>query len=109
MNESEIKQAATAYTDKIFGKAAINNVRTACEHGFIAGAEANTLNPISVKDRLPLEAGRYLCWVEEINSLGISGYWWNCSYGKLHGFTDNLKNMHVTHWMPLPSPPNTQP
>lgn len=65
-------------------------------------------NWISIEDKLPKEGGRYWCYVEYINDLGKSNFQWNCSFDpntKL--FSDNLERMNVTHWMLLPSPPNT--
>ena len=63
---------------------------------------------VKVEDGLPKEAGRYLCWVTEQNDLGKSGFVWNCCF-HIHeeSWSDNLKEMHVTHWQPLPSPPKT--
>lgn len=69
--------------------------------------ESDAVGWIDAKEKLPEEDGRYLCYVEEVNCLGISRYVWNCSYGSLHGFTDNCQSMNVTHWMPLPEPPST--
>jgi len=60
---------------------------------------------VSVLDRLPEEGGRYLCVVEEQNDLGKSAFVWNCSYSERHGFMDNLQEVTVTHWMPLPEAP----
>ena len=62
----------------------------------------------SVKDKLPKEIGRYLCYVEEMSDLGVSHYQWNCSYGYVGKhktfITDN--GGIVTHWMKLPDPPS---
>ena len=61
---------------------------------------------VKVSDGLPEEAGRYLCWVTEQNDLGKSGFVWNCCF-HIHeeSWSDNLKEMRVTHWMPLPQKP----
>lgn len=63
---------------------------------------------ISVEDGLPEEGGRYWCYVEEINDLGISHFQWNCSYHEVEKrFSDrSLNGGKVTHWQPLPAPPN---
>jgi hypothetical protein len=77
---------------------------------------------ISVKDRLPEENGRYLCYVKAKRRTGFIG-----TYGfveNLHEFdemffkgenrsgfiTDDdrlgfVEIENVTHWMPLPEPP----
>lgn len=63
---------------------------------------------ISVTNGLPKEGGRYWCYVEEINDLGISYFQWNCSYNAVEKrFSDMyLQNGEkVTHWMPLVDPP----
>lgn len=63
-------------------------------------------NWISVKDRLPYDNSRYLCYCQDINSLGISYYQWNCCYHvNTKTFTDALRTVTVTHWMKLPEPP----
>lgn len=60
----------------------------------------------------PPEGGRYWCYCEEINSLGMSHFQWNCSYSPTEKtFSDNLQTIKVTHWMPLadvPSRPSAQ-
>ena len=37
---------------------------------------------ISIKDRLPKEGGRYWCYLEHQNDLGLSNFQWNCSYNE---------------------------
>jgi len=61
---------------------------------------------IACADRMPEEGGRYWCYVEEINSLGRSHYQWNCSWNGEEWGGEALSG-RVTHWMPLPSPPET--
>jgi hypothetical protein len=62
---------------------------------------------ISVEDRLPEEGGRYWCYVEEVNDLGISHYEWNCYFDPNNKeFRDDLKTMKVTHWTYLIGSPN---
>ncbi|WP_373326128.1 DUF551 domain-containing protein [Cronobacter turicensis] len=59
---------------------------------------------IPCSERMPEEGGRYLCYVEEINSLGKSHYQWNCSWnGDVWG--GEALYGRVTHWQPLPEPP----
>ena len=61
---------------------------------------------ISVKDKLPSDdIGRVLAWVVEQNSLGKCGFVWNCSHSN-GVFSDKFETFQVTHWMPLPEPPN---
>lgn len=54
----------------------------------------------------PKESGRYWCYVKEVNDLGISTFQWNCAYDKENNtWSDNLQNMSVTYWQPLPPAP----
>lgn len=65
-------------------------------------------NWISVKDSLPKENGRFWCYVQEVNDLGISHFQWNCAYSREDNrWSDNFESMSVTHWQPLPNPPKT--
>lgn len=60
---------------------------------------------ISVKNP-PSERGRYWCYCREVNDLGISYFQWNCCYDeKENTWSDNLKNIDVTHWTNLLPPP----
>ncbi|HCR4030179.1 TPA: DUF551 domain-containing protein [Morganella morganii] len=59
---------------------------------------------IKCSERMPEESGRYLCYVEEVNCLGKSHYQWNCSWNG-ECFRDDALSGRVTHWMPLPQPP----
>jgi hypothetical protein len=64
---------------------------------------------IPVSERLPEESGRYLCYVKEINDLGISYFQWNCAFNKNdNSWSDKLVRMEVTHWQPLPEPPKSK-
>jgi hypothetical protein len=64
---------------------------------------------IPVSERLPEESGRYLCYVKEINDLGISYFQWNCAFNKNDtSWSDKLVRMEVTHWQPLPEPPKSK-
>lgn len=63
---------------------------------------------ISVNDELPKEGGRYWCYLEHQNDLGLSYLQWNCSYNENEKrFSDKYltDGEKVTHWMPLPEPP----
>jgi uncharacterized protein DUF551 len=66
---------------------------------------------ISVDERLPIESGRYWCYVQQLTDLGFSYFQWNCDYNvQLSRFADmTLKGGHqITHWMSLPVPPKQQ-
>ena len=52
----------------------------------------------------PKEIGRYWCYVEEQNDIGVSHYQWNCSWNCEEWGGEGLTGV-VTHWMPLPSAP----
>lgn len=57
-------------------------------------------------ETLPKEGGRYWCFITEINDLGKSSFQWNCYYDdRDKTFRDSHQIMNVTHWMPLPIPP----
>jgi hypothetical protein len=67
---------------------------------------------ISVDERLPVESGRYWCYVQHLTDLGFSYFQWNCDYNaQLQRFSDmTLKDgENVTHWRRLPPPPKTLP
>lgn len=55
----------------------------------------------------PKEIGRYWCYVEEQNDLGVSHYQWNCSWNGDEWSGECLTGV-VTHWMPLLSAPEQQ-
>ncbi|QXV72946.1 hypothetical protein [Edwardsiella phage PVN06] len=59
---------------------------------------------IKCSEQMPEEFGRYWCYVEEQNSLGKSNYQWNCSWNG-DVWSDKALTGRVTHWMPLPNPP----
>jgi hypothetical protein len=79
--------------------------------GFRSGALWQSSQPINSGwvsvETPPKESGRYWCYVEEVNDLGISHYQWNCSYnvGENRWSDQDHFFVTVTHWMPLPSPP----
>lgn len=58
------------------------------------------MNWISVEDRLPEFGESILAWD---NSVECICFGW---YSKDHGFTETTRFIkEVTHWMPLPEPP----
>lgn len=61
---------------------------------------------ISVKDRLPERAGRYLC----VKRIGKSGMVYvQLMNGDSYGFSmEHIYTDDVTHWMPLPEPPKEE-
>ncbi|EEO5603462.1 DUF551 domain-containing protein [Salmonella enterica] len=80
----------------------------------VENAESRCGNPkvspdgwIPVSERMPEESGRYWCYVEEQNSLGKSHYQWNCSWNG-QAWSDRALSGRVTHWMPLPEPPQEE-
>lgn len=72
---------------------------------------------ISVKDKLPKENGTYIVYTHDGNSATgwiwyddvvvvaeyTFGIWWWCENGNDFDITNN-----VTHWMPLPDPPQME-
>lgn len=60
---------------------------------------------ISVKDRLPEDDADYLVWLYDACTVERAMY-----YGDGEWLTEELDNLtrFVTHWMPLPEPPNEQ-
>ncbi|EGF6525690.1 DUF550 domain-containing protein [Salmonella enterica] len=80
----------------------------------VENAESRCGNPkvspdgwIPVSERMPEESGRYWCYVEEQNSLGKSHYQWNCSWNG-QAWSEKALSGRVTHWMPLPEPPQEE-
>jgi len=56
------------------------------------------LNPwISVEDRLPKEGAHILCYEPSCDRSVYAMEW------------ENMLNGYVTHWMPLPNPPESSP
>ena len=65
--------------------------------------ETATIAWVSCSDRLPEQDGRYLVWRVSItggNVCVIVGFWAGVFHLGEYGHHDN-----VTHWMPLPAPP----
>lgn len=68
------------------------------------GVDVDGLGWRRCKDELPLETGRYWCYVESITDLGKSHYQWNYPFTEGEGWhTEN--GDQVTHWRELPEPP----
>ena len=72
---------------------------------------------ISVEDRLPEESGLYITfgctavpvrWLHNFDKdIGKFGAWWNYEPdGKEHPRYRFIEAGNITHWMPLPEPPN---
>jgi hypothetical protein len=66
---------------------------------------------ISIKDRLPEEDGIYLtyglCHDEKTYSVVTSDWYngnWYFDHSDLH-YSEDEKDKYITHWMPLPKPP----
>ena len=72
-----------------------------------------TLTPqnewVSVEDRLPGASGNYICAAKDKNGCAwtIPGEW-NVEMKTWFGEFGEIKNV-VTHWMPLPAPPDRRP
>lgn len=64
---------------------------------------------VRVEDRLPEEGGRYWCYVEEVNDLGVAHYQWNISYHEIEKRFYTANGDQVTHWMKLPDMPLPEP
>ena len=106
MTEQEIQQKAEElYQDRMSDDYCFGSY-----HGFLQGAKWMQEQDewISVETP-PKEGGRYLAVVKELNDLGYCTYVWNCCYHEVENrWSDNLKNMTVTHWQNLPQPPKTK-
>ena len=70
-----------------------------------AAGQASREQWISVDERLPIEEK----WVLVIADGAMNCAWYNDQRGWDNGFNERPKNIRIeeiTHWMPLPSPPN---
>ena len=75
--------------------------------------EAPTLTPpnewVSVEERLPGVSGNYICAVKDKNgSVWTIPAEWSLEMKMWIGAFGEIKNI-VTHWMPLPAPPDRRP
>ena len=60
---------------------------------------------ISVEERLPEDDDHYLVWAHDNGAAEVALY-----YGDGEWLTDDLENITrvITHWMPLPEPPDNE-
>lgn len=103
MTHEEIKQAAHNYAE-------INDWCLSAEvikSAFIAGAEANVPKWTLCSDKMPAELVAVIVFIPDQDYVGSAV--WEKSEGWYENFEGELIDSEVTHWMPLPSPPNTQP
>lgn len=71
-----------------------------------------TLEWVSVKDRLPNSQDNYIC-LDTKNNVSLRKFWIKTRYfnyeKKIYDkgtfFSNDLANKYITHWMPLPEPP----
>lgn len=97
----------------------------AYRNGYKAG-KAEAMKWISVKDRLPSEDGAYLVVVQETDEKEcaysfVTHAWfttrpisfpvpesigWTLLY-EFYNFTEQMRD-YITHWMPLPEPPEVE-
>ena len=63
---------------------------------------------ISVKDKLPDRSGYYLCYKPNagVDGLKIDVHRWRSIDGDWAGSEVGSRIIGITHWMPLPEPPN---
>ena len=70
---------------------------TADMHSISKAAEAQVPRWISVEERLPEDMVDILLYGEGRYGMGVrSNGWWCC---------EDMDGTHITHWMPLPEPP----
>ena len=66
----------------------------------------------NVEGKLPEYSGHYICYIEELNDLGISKYVFTCHYHSDREFDnwtiDGEPIMRVLDWMPLPDKPTNR-
>lgn len=56
----------------------------------------------------PKESGRYWCYLDEVNDLGIAHYQWNCSYSVEDNSWGGTDGNRVRFWTALLNPPTPQ-
>lgn len=105
MNDENILEEATLSYQHYY-KCGIQNEKDYIG-GFINGYKsALEQSPWVSVETPPRESGRYWCYVEEVNDLGISHFQWNCAYSANENrWSDDGR---ITHWQPLSSPPKTE-
>jgi hypothetical protein len=79
--------------------------------GFLAGYQASAPQWISVKDRLPKENILILCC--SLKSLSPTYGWFDGTFWNVNDEPNYLKDKidcisFITHWMPLPKPPEEE-
>ena len=104
--------AAQAQPVEVQSPLSVEHLTSVLRHAPLAPSDSQGRlnNPdkwIPCSERMPEEGGRYLCYVEEINSLGRSHYQWNCSWNGEEWGGEALSG-RVTHWMPLPAAPGKE-
>ena len=62
---------------------------------------------ISVKDKLPDDASDVLAYYDcgDSGHVIFVNYYKNCWYDVFNDLIDDLEQGYITHWMPLPEPP----
>jgi hypothetical protein len=80
--------------------------RNQYEQGYIDGKLENKW--ISVNDRLPQDCGDVLVYINRYKQGAIREYYY-CGHGEWEDETGwcTTEGFGITHWMPLPEPPNT--
>lgn len=103
MTEQEIKEAANAYIQRFLG----NGSKIIGRNAFAAGADASRPKWIPTTEQMPPERVPVIVFIPD-----QGGYIGSAIWEKVEGWYENYENVligsEVTHWMPLPSPPNTQ-
>lgn len=105
----ELARLSISANDKvILGEPEFNHISQAGKK-VVSKMESTTSDGWISVDEHPKEHGRYWCFVEYISDLGRSSYHWNCSWNQCEGRWGDLAEEGgiVTHWQPLPKPPET--
>lgn len=109
VTDAELKQQASAYTQpyatEIYRNLTRLSQRYEDEISRKDAAIEALRNPwISVKDRLPIKER----WVIVVADGAMNCAWYDKKRGWHNGFNERPKNIRIeeiTHWMPLPNPP----